>query len=110
MAFSPDGQRLATAGYDRTVKVWDAATGQETLTLKGHAEDVLSVTFSPDGRRLAAGIRYGTVKIWDARPAGRRAREPRPYAALSEPRSSPSTGLALLVVRLVREGQLPVTA
>ena len=39
---------------DRTVKVWDAATGQETLTLKGHTDDVMSVAFSPDGRRLAS--------------------------------------------------------
>ena len=38
MAFSPDGKRLASASADETVKVWDAATGQETLTLKGHTE------------------------------------------------------------------------
>ena len=54
MAFSPDGRRLASAGWDRTVKVWDAATGQEALTLTGHTEPVWSVAFSPDGRRLAS--------------------------------------------------------
>ena len=36
MAFSPDGKRIASASADRTVKVWDADTGQEILTLKGH--------------------------------------------------------------------------
>ena len=36
MAFSPDGRRIVSGGGDKTLKVWDAATGQETLTLKGH--------------------------------------------------------------------------
>ena len=51
-----------------TVKVWDAATGQETLTLKGHTSTgPLSVAFSPDGKRLAsASDRTETVKVWDA--------------------------------------------
>ena len=49
------------------MKVWDAGTGQETLTLKGHTGWVRSVAFSPDGKRLAsASCRYRTVKVWDA--------------------------------------------
>jgi len=67
VAFSPDGRRIASASYDRTVKVWDAGSGQETLTLKGHTGSVEDVTFSPDGRRIASASADGTVKIWDAR-------------------------------------------
>jgi tetratricopeptide (TPR) repeat protein len=68
VAFSPDGARLASASQDQTVKVWDAATGQELCTLKGHTESVHGVAFSPDGARLASASRDGTVAVYDARP------------------------------------------
>ncbi len=65
VCFSPVGKRVASSGQDKTVRVWDAATGQELLTLR-HIDDVYSVAFSPDGRRLASGSGDKTVKVWDA--------------------------------------------
>src|SRR5262249_40426831 len=67
VAFSRDGQRVATASSDRTAKVWDAHTGQEIFSLKGHTERMTGVVFSPDGERLASSSEDETAKVWDAR-------------------------------------------
>jgi WD40 repeat protein len=64
VAFSPDGRTLVSAGTDRTVPLWDPATGQPTATLFGHTEIVFSVAFSPDGHTLATGSMDGTVRLW----------------------------------------------
>ena len=67
VAFSPDGRRLATSGMGHCVVVWDLESGRESLTFRGHRDQVLSLAFSPEGDRLASGSRDGTVRIWDLR-------------------------------------------
>jgi WD40 repeat protein len=62
-----DGSRIVTASKDQTAKVWDAKTGTEVLTLKGHISDVNSASFSSDGSRVVTASRDGTAKVWDAR-------------------------------------------
>ena len=64
-AFSPDGRLLATAGRDRTVRIWDPRTGRELRTLK-HERPVTAVAFSPDGRRVVTGDDAGVLRTWDA--------------------------------------------
>ncbi len=66
VAFSPDGKRLVSGSWDKTVKIWDVATGKELLMFEGHEHRVTSVAFSPDSKRVASGGYGKTVKIWDA--------------------------------------------
>ena len=66
VAFSPDSARLASASYDRTVKIRDVSSGECLQTLEGRSNWVSSVAFSPDSARLASTSDNKTVKIWDA--------------------------------------------
>ena len=66
-SFSPDGSRIVTGSRDNTAKVWDAKSGAEVLTLKGHTGRVTSASFSPDGSRIVTGSNDKTAKVWDAK-------------------------------------------
>jgi hypothetical protein len=65
VAYSPDGLTLATASWDRSVRLWDARTGQHKATLSGHSYEVRSVAFSPDGLTLASASSDKRVHLWD---------------------------------------------
>src|SRR5262249_32182823 len=67
VVFSPDGKRLAVGDFNGVVKVWDATTGKEGLSPKGHrqSDPVWWVAFSPDGQRLASASGDTTIRVWN---------------------------------------------
>ena len=65
VAFSHDGQMLASSDANGTVHVWNAQTGNLQYTLRGHTNSVLSLTFSSDGQTLASASLDGTIRLWN---------------------------------------------
>ena len=65
-AFNRTGDRIVTASYDKTARIWDVSKGREIAVLKGHQGPVERAGFSPDGRRVITAARDGTARIWDA--------------------------------------------
>jgi WD40 repeat protein len=63
-AFSPDGLRVATASFDRTARLWDAATGLPLSEPLRHEGQVMHVSFSADGRWLATASHDRTARVW----------------------------------------------
>src|SRR2546423_1339154 len=65
IALAPDGRILAWGRYDKTIRLWDAGTGECLRTLEGHAEEVFGVAFDPAGHTLASGSYDKTIKLWE---------------------------------------------
>jgi eukaryotic-like serine/threonine-protein kinase len=68
VAFHPDGRRLATAGRDQAIMLWDLERGEEVARLPGHISYIWSLAWSPDGKTLASGSGDSTVRLWDTEP------------------------------------------
>lgn len=82
-AFSWDGRLLASAGRDRTIRLWDLATGREQRTFRGHPASIWCVAFAPDGERLVSGSGDMTALIWSLKEY-RPVDKPRPRSSAKE--------------------------
>ena len=63
-AFSPGGENIVSASWDKTVRVWSAETGELLQTLEGHSREVKSAAFSPGGENIVSASVDATVRSW----------------------------------------------
>ncbi|CCA76476.1 related to WD40-repeat protein (notchless protein) [Serendipita indica DSM 11827] len=67
VGFSPDGSRIVSGSWDKTIRLWDADTGQPLgEPLRGHERQITAVAFSPDGSRIVSSSYDETIRLWDA--------------------------------------------
>jgi WD40 repeat protein len=64
VAFRPDGERMATASFDHTIKIWDVSAGRVVRTITGHQDKVLALAYSADGRQLASSASMTPANRW----------------------------------------------
>ena len=64
VAWSPDGTRIVSGSYDRSIQIWNAATGEHISSYQGHSDEVRTVAWSKDGTRIVSGSADKTAQVW----------------------------------------------
>ncbi len=102
VAFSPDGKTILTGSYDKTARLWDAATGRPLGQPMEHSGWVSSVAFSPDGKTILTGCDDNTAQLWDAATGQRMGRPLEHQGAVWSVAFSPDGGRSSPAVRTAR--------
>jgi len=63
--FSPDTLYLASASFDKSIRIWNGHTGKYLYTLRGHVAPIYQICWSPDSRLLLSGCKDSTLKVWN---------------------------------------------